>query len=125
MQNWRLPSVHIRRYTLRPDGFVSVQAGYRSGSVITKPFRFAGNELHLNLSTSAVGWIKIELQDEAGQPLPGFTSADCPEVFGDKLDALVRWKGGADVGLLAGKTVRIRFHMNDADLYSFQFATNK
>ena len=102
-----------------------MQAGCRTGSVITKPFRFAGNELRLNLSTSAVGWIKVERQDAAGQSLPGFTPADCPEIFGDKLDALVRWKGGADVGLLAGKTVRIRFQMSDADLYSFQFATNK
>ena len=28
MQYWRLPTVHIRHYTLCLDGFVSVQAGY-------------------------------------------------------------------------------------------------
>jgi hypothetical protein len=125
MQNWRLPTVHIRRYTLRPDGFVSVQAGYQTGNLITQPFRFTGNRLHLNFSTSAVGWIKVELQDAAGQPIPGFTLADCPEIYGDKLDAPVTWKGGADVGTLAGKTVRLRFNMSDADLYAFQFTTGQ
>ena len=39
MQNRRMPTVHVRRYTLRPDGFVSIQAGYRPGELITKPLR--------------------------------------------------------------------------------------
>ncbi len=121
MQNWRLPSVHIRRYTLRPDGFASVQAGYQSSNLTTKPFRFDGNQLHLNYSTSAVGWIKVEVQDQAGQPVPGFSLADCAEIYGDKLDAVVTWKNNADVGALAGRTVRLRFSMSDADLYAVRF----
>ena len=125
MQNWRLPSVHIRRYTLRPDGFVSAQAGYKSGHLITRPFRFSGNRLHINFSTSAVGSIKAELQDVAGRPAPGFTLADCPEIYGDKLDCMVKWKGNADVGDLAGKTVRLRFRMSDADLFAFRFTAKK
>jgi hypothetical protein len=125
MQNWRLPSVHIRRYTLRPDGFVSVQAGYEGGDLTIKPLRFAGNRLRLNFSTSAVGWIRVEIQDESGVPVSGFTLEDCPEVYGDKLDAIVSWNGGNDVGSLAGKAIRLRFQMSDADLYSFQFTCQK
>jgi hypothetical protein len=125
MQNWRLPTVHIRRYTLRLDGFVSVQADYQGGTLVTKPIRFSGNELCLNFSTSAVGWIKIELQDANGKPLAGFTHADCPEIYGDKLDAKVTWKSDADVASLAGKTIRLRIEMSDADLYSFQFSATK
>jgi hypothetical protein len=125
MQNWRLPTVHIRRYTLRPDGFVSVQADYQGGRMTTRRFRFDGNQLHLNYSTSAVGCVKVEVQDQAGQPVPGFTLADCPELYGDKLDAAVTWKDDADIGALAGRTVRLRFHMSDADLYAFRFGTRQ
>lgn len=121
MQNWRLPSVHIRRYTIRPDGFVSVRAGYKGGSFVTKPFRFTGNQLRLNFSTSAVGWIRAELQDASGEPIPGFTLSECPEIYGDKIDGLVSWKGDPGVGEIAGKTVRLRFAMSDADLFAFQF----
>jgi len=34
----------------------------------------------------------------------------------------VRWKQGADVGALAGKAVRLRFVMKDADLFALRFA---
>lgn len=123
MQNWRLPTVHIRRYTLRPDGFASVQAGYESGTLETRPFRFAGDRLRINFSTSAVGWIRVELQDAAGRALPGCSWADCPPMYGDKLDAVVRWKDGADVAASAGEVARLRFKMSDADLYAFRFTT--
>lgn len=121
MQNWRLPTVHIRRYTLRPDGFVSIQADYQPGELLTKPFRFQGNELRLNYSASAVGWLKIETQDVGGKPIDGLTLEDCPEIIGDKLDATVRWKSTHDVSPLAGKSVRLRFVMSDCDLYAFRF----
>jgi len=121
MQNWRLPTVHIRRYTLRPDGFVSIQAGYKAGELTTKPFRFQGSELRLNYSASAVGWIKVEIQDANGKPIDEYTLDNCPEIIGDKLDATVRWKSTHDVSPLAGESIRLRFVMSDCDLYAFRF----
>ncbi len=125
MQNWRLPTVHIRRYTLRPDGFVSLRADYEGGHAITPPIRFTGGELRINFSTSAVGWIKVELQDAGGKPIPGFSLAECPLIYGDKLDAPVAWKGDPDLAARSGKPVRLRFALSDADLYAFRFATGK
>ena len=121
MENWRLPSVHIRRFTLRVDGFVSVNAGYRGGEFTTKPITFSGGELEMNYSTSAVGSVRIEIRDAAGKPISGYTLRDCPEVFGDEVDRVVAWKSGADVSAVAGKPIRLRFVMRDADLYSFRF----
>jgi hypothetical protein len=121
MQNWRLPTVHIRRYTLRPDGFVSIQAGYTPGELTTKPFRFQGSELRLNYSASAVGWMKVEIQDASGKPVEEHTLDDCSEIIGDKLDATIRWKSTYDVSAQAGKSVRLRFVMSDCDLYAFRF----
>jgi hypothetical protein len=111
----------LQRGTLRTDGFVSVHAGYAGGEFTTKPLTFEGDELALNFSTSAVGSVRIEMQDEAGNALPGFALAECPEIYGDAIEEVVKWQGGADVRALAGKPVRLRFVMKDADLYALQF----
>ena len=114
-------SNHIERLTLRTDGFVSVQAPYAGGELLTKPLKFAGKELAINYSTSAAGSVRVEIQDKAGKAISGFALADCPEIIGDQIERVVSWKGGSDVSRLAGKPVRLRFVMKDADLYSIRF----
>jgi hypothetical protein len=111
----------LRRYTLRIDGFVSVYARLSGGELITRPLIFSGKELQINFSTSAAGSISIEIQDEIGIPFPGFTLDDCHIQFGDQLNRIVTWKSGADLSELAGKPVRLRVVLKDADLYSFRF----
>jgi len=114
-------TIHIRRCRLRLDGFVSVHAGYEQGEMITKPFVFSGKELTINYATSAAGTVLVEIQDEAGQPIPRYSLADCPEIFGDHIERVVSWNDGMDVSTLAGRSVRLRFVLQDADLYSIQF----
>lgn len=110
-----------RRFTMRIDGFVSVQAPLSGGEFITKPLVFEGGDLALNFSTGAAGRIRIEIQDAAGKPLPGFALGDGPEIFGDALDRVAPWKQGRLLKQLSGKPVRLRFELRDADLYAFQF----
>ena len=109
------------RYVLRTDGFVSVSAPYEGGEMITKPLLFDGQELVLNLSTSIQGSIRAELQTADGQPLPGLTLDDCPAIVGDRIEHVVCWQGGSDLGEYAGQPVRIRFVMKDSDLFSLRF----
>jgi hypothetical protein len=111
----------LRRGTLRLDGFASVNAGYKGGEVVTKPLKFSGKELALNVATSAVGSVKVEIQDLRGQPVPGFALRDCEPIWGDEIERVVSWKNGADVSKLSGKAVRLRFVLKDADLYSIRF----
>lgn len=111
----------FRRYSLRIDGFVSVKAPLKGGELITRPIRFSGSELVLNLSTGAAGGAQVEIQDASGRPIEGYTLADCPEIFGDFLERVVAWKSGASVKQLAGRPVRLRFLLKDADLYSLRF----
>lgn len=120
-RNYGQKSAYLERLTLRTDGFISVHAPYDGGEMLTKPLRFSGKELEVNLATSAAGGFRVEIQNEAGQPLPGYTLQDCPEMIGDEIGRVVSWKGGSDVSALAGRAIRLRFVMNDADLYSFQF----
>ncbi len=88
-----------RRYVLRTDGFVSVHAGYKEGEMVTRPLKFEGKKLEINFSTSAAGSIRVEIQDSGGEPIDGFTQADCGEIIGDKIAYTVSWKGGEDVSL--------------------------
>jgi len=110
-----------RRYTLRIDGFVSVQAPLSGGEFVTKPLVFEGSELLINFSTSTAGSACVEIQNKEGKPIKGFSLADCHEIFGDALERMVSWKAGSDVSKLSGKPVRLRFLLKDADLYSMRF----
>jgi len=120
-QHRYLPSVHIRRYSLRTDGFVSVNAGYSGGEFVTSPFAFSGSELELNYSTSAVGSVQVEVQDEEGRPMPGLSLGDAPERFGDEVDGVYNWSGEGDLSQLAGTAIRLLFVLKDADLFAFRF----
>ncbi|MCF6284678.1 MAG: hypothetical protein L3K26_05780, partial [Candidatus Hydrogenedentes bacterium] len=118
---WHGAGSTLRRYTLRLDGFVSVNAPMSGGELVTKPVIFSGASLHLNFSSSAVGGLRVELETPDGAAIDGYTLEDCDEVFGDSVDRQVTWKGAADVSALAGKPLRIRVTMKDVDLYSYWF----
>jgi hypothetical protein len=117
---WRGPSMNVRRYTLRVDGFVSVTAPFSGGEWVSKPLMFGGEALNLNVRTSAAGSVRVEIQDVAGKPLPGFALDGCAEIFGNSADFPVRWKGGS-LAALRGQPVRLRFVMKDADVFAMQF----
>ncbi len=120
---WEGTWTGIRRLTLRLDGFVSLNASARGGEMVTKPVVFDGGSLRLNFETSGAGGIQVEIQDPEGAPVPGYALADCPPIPGDRLDHVVRWKGGGgDVRPLSGRAIRLRFVLKDADLYAFRFA---
>jgi hypothetical protein len=115
------PTCHLLRYTLRTDGFVSVNAPYRGGECVTKPFTFAGRTLVLNFATGAAGAVRVELQDAQGRPLPGRALADAMELVGDDIERVASWKTGSDLSPWAGQAVKLRFVMKDADVYSLRF----
>jgi hypothetical protein len=112
----------LRRYTMRLDGFVSVNAPMSGGEIVTRPFRFKGSKLSINFSTSVAGSVKVEIQDAKGVAIPGFALKDIQPVFGDTIERVIEWKEGSDLRALSGKPVRLRFVLHDADLYSFHFS---
>ena len=120
--------------------------------MVTKPLTFDGKSLEINYSTSAAGSIRVEIQTIDGQPIPGHSLAECPEMIGDEIARIVQWgevppplsqgtdpdslsaesglsyetpivpwEGRSDVSKLAGRPVRLRFVMKDADLFSIRF----
>jgi hypothetical protein len=120
-ENYYVGPCKLRRYTLRTDGFVSINAPHKGGTLVTKPLTFSGKKLAINYSTSAAGSIRCEILGADGKPLSGYSLADCPEIYGDQLEHVVAWKRGAGLGDRAGQPIRLRFEMRDADLYSIRF----
>jgi hypothetical protein len=120
-EGYYVKDCRMRRHTLRMDGFVSLHADARGGEMVTKPLIFKGRDLIINYSTSAAGSLRVEIQDERGRPIPGFALDDGDELYGDDIEYVVPWKGGASLESLAGQPVRLRFVLEDADLYSMRF----
>ena len=118
---WTGPSMNLRRYTTRLDGFVSLHAPLSGGACLTKPLIFSGRNLVLNFATSAAGSLRLEIQDHEGNPVPGFALEDSDEIFGDATDRVAHWTGGSDLSALSGRPIRLRLVLKDADLYSIQF----
>lgn len=112
-------SPRLERKTLRVDGFASLHGPYAPGHAVTRPLHLDGAVLRVNFATSSVGWVKVVVLDAGGEELPGFGTADAEELAGDDVDRVVRWKSGRSVETLRGRTVRLKFLLRDADVYSF------
>ncbi len=121
-QRYAQPAQYLQQFTLRLDGFISLNAPYAGGETITRPFTFSGRRLVFNYDTSGPGDIRTELLTAEGTPIPGFTLDEATPIYGDELERTVSWGERHDLADLAGKPVRLRLVMRDADLYSLRFA---
>lgn len=111
----------IDRAILRLDGFVSADADYAGGEIVTPPITFAGKRLELNFDGGAGGTVCVEFLDENDKPIEGYSGAAAEPLFGNSVRLPVRWGDRTDVSSLAGKPIKIRFRMRDCKLYAFQF----
>jgi hypothetical protein len=116
-----LPTLRLRRATVRLDGFASLAAGYAGGEAVTHPLAFAGNDLVLNYATSAAGSVRLELQEADGTPIPGYTLEESPQLYGDSVAHVFRWRDKKSVAAVAGQHVRLRLVLCDADVYALRF----
>ena len=107
-------------YRLRTDGFVSLSAGLTTGTLLTRVLERKGGNMEINLSTSAGGGFRMEVCDEKGNAIPGWTFNDMKEFYGDRISFVPEWKGKTFADLPAGK-FRLRIRMRECDLYSISF----
>ena len=78
---------------------------YYAEQAKTTQVRIRRAVLVLNYSTSAAGSIRVEIQDP----------------YGDETQREVIWQTDSSVQELAGRTIRLKVSMRDADLYSLRF----
>lgn len=102
--------------TLRRDGFASMDADSDGGTLTTRPLTFGGKMLHVNVDCPD-GELRAEVLDENGAPIEPFTLCNCKAASCDSTCAAIAWND--DLSALAGKTVRLRFHLTNGSLYAF------
>jgi len=130
----RSPRGKTVRFLQRLDGFVSLDAGEQTGTIITRPLIFEGDKLLLNVAAKGtvkvailnlpgmeISGYNIGLTDAPKKPVRGFGLGDCDPIRADFVRHIVTWKGDDDVGSLAGQVVRLRFEMQNAKLFAFEF----
>lgn len=110
-------SIGLAKWKL--DRFVSVDAPAEGGSLTTVPVRFAGTRLEINALTRPAGAVSVEILDAGGRSLESFGRSRSFE--GDSLRHVVAWEHGSDVSKLRNQLVTLKFHIKNAELYSFAF----
>jgi hypothetical protein len=99
---------------LRRDGFVSLDAGEREGTLLTPLFTCPGKKLLVNLEAPQ-GELRVELCDPAGT-----VRAVAAPFSGDLRRGEVGWSRG-NLAEWWGQPVRLRFRLRQACWYSYWF----
>ena len=95
-----------------------MDAGEVGGTLTTRPVRFTGKHLFVNVDDPQ-GELRVEILNHAGQVLPRFSSENCVPVAGDKTLQAVRWTGVEDLSSLVDQPFLFRFHLKNGKLYAF------
>lgn len=104
-----------------PRGRLCALQADERGEFTTPELVFAGRELSLNVETAHSGEVLVELQDETGSPIPGFSFAEAEPIVANSLDERVTWRGGGELGTHAGRPVALAFRLRSAKLFAFEF----
>lgn len=103
---------------LRRDGFASMDAKERGGSLTTRPVRFSGRHLFVNVACPE-GELRAEVLDQDGAVIAPFNRENCRPISADKTLQAVHWRGADDLSRLQGRPVRFRFLLTKGSLYAF------
>lgn len=90
------------------------------GTLLTVPFRLGASPAALWVNAAAVGGrLRVALRNAgSGATVPGFSLDECGPITADGVRLAVRWRQ-AELGALAGQTVRFEFELEHADLFAF------
>ena len=103
---------------LRRDGFASMQADKTGGELTTRPVKFSGHHLFVNVDCGQ-GELKVEVLDEKGKIIPPFAMDNCVAISTNRTLVPIKWQGADDLSGIAGKPVRFRFRLRNGSLFSF------
>jgi len=105
---------------LRLDGFVSMDADELEGTLLTRPMTLRGKRLYVNANAQG-GELRAEIlfEDRRKGVMEPFSRNNSIPIEGDQLRGELKWQKVPDLSKLNGQTVRIRFVLRKASLYSF------
>jgi hypothetical protein len=116
--------------TLRRDGFASLgdewpkgsprRVGTNRTSVVTRPLRCRG--AHVFVNAECRGDIRVEVLDQQGAVVRGYSAADCVPIRGDSTRHAVAWNTHTTLEAVDRDVIRLRFVLSQSRLYSFWIA---
>lgn len=89
------------------------------GLLTTPPLVLKGNSLFLNADVAPSGLMQVEILDAKGQVLAGLERENCLPIQGDSTEHEVNWRIN-DLSECQGKSIRLRFVLEGARLYSYR-----
>jgi hypothetical protein len=101
------------------DRFVSARSAAEGGILTTVPIRYSGDRLEINARTRENGSIIVELCDATGKRMDGVPLSE--PFSGDEIRTSVQFGRTNPLTDLAGQPVCLRFHLKNAELFSFAF----
>lgn len=112
---------HTALHVLRKDGFACLEPDGGRGEILTKSIIPTGADLAVNY-LAPYGEVRVEVADERGRPLEGYTFDDCVPLSGDALEGRPRWKRRRSLAGLKGKSVRLRLRLVDARVFAVRLS---
>jgi len=121
--------------SLALDRFCALEGRYPGSHIVTVPFAWPGGQLVLNADTResydshpllCEGEIAVEVLDAEGTPLPEWSGEQKATFRGNThcrgaINAVaVRWPGERGLDRLTGQTIRLRFTLHHARLFTFE-----
>ena len=104
--------------TLRRDGFASMDAREKPGTLTTRPVIFQGRHLFANVNAPK-GELLAEVLTEDGRVL-----ARSKPITADTTKQRVEWTGRNDLTAFSNRHVRLRFHLTRGEFYAFWITTD-
>ena len=104
--------------TLKPDRFVALRAGDRPAELLTVAFTPPSPKLFVNAATDRGGWLRVEVLDVEGHPIPGYEADASEPITGDSLAHEVRWPRADPAAFPVGQPTRLRVRAENARLFS-------
>jgi hypothetical protein len=94
------------------------KAGDEEGILLTRPVTFTGEHLFINLQ-SQKGEVQVEVCEQDGKAIPGFSRDECRAITTDSTKHMVQWKNGDSLKSIAGRQIRFKFYLTCSKLYAF------
>lgn len=109
----------IAVYRLRKDGFALLRARNGYARVRTKALYLRDGEVLFNVCAQQ-GVFRVQVATPDGDPIPGFTFADCQPFSGDDIAYAPVFAGGRGMNVLRGQAVVLDLAFRHADLYAIR-----
>jgi len=123
INGWPPPNYQIGLATVALDRFVAMEANAEEGTLTTTAITNSEQiDLLVNATVNPGGYLLVELLDEAGVPIAGFTRAEAIPFTANAVYHPMCWQTQPNLQALGKKRFHLRFILCRASLYAFRLA---